>query len=175
VVTRADVEESLKDTWQYARDKEQILKDLRFQTEEVGQQLSVKQAERDHLLEYKNVGSKTDANRIESLVKDIKEVEDDFRRASEYYRNALKAMKEEDDALVEMHMKKSKEQAPESAVRYLDKSSCREIEENEWLKEEIKLYQKEVRDLKASVQRLEEENIALVTKLMDIKTQNLRI
>lgn len=31
----------------------------------------------------------------------------------EYYRNALKAVKEENAALVEMYMKKNKEQAPE--------------------------------------------------------------
>uniref|UniRef100_G1NQR3 Coiled-coil domain containing 83 n=1 Tax=Meleagris gallopavo TaxID=9103 RepID=G1NQR3_MELGA len=175
VVTRDDVEESLKDKWQYAKDKEQILKDLLFQTEETDQRLSVRQSERDYWLEYKNVGSRTDANKIKNLKKDIKEVKDDFQRSSEYYRNALKAMKEENDALVEMCMKKNKEQAPENAVRYLDKSSCREIEENEWLKQEVKLYRKEVRDLKASVQLLEEENIRLVRKLMDNKIQNLRV
>ncbi|XP_040503248.1 coiled-coil domain-containing protein 83 isoform X1 [Gallus gallus] len=175
VVTRNDVEESLKDKWQYAKDKEQILKDLLFRTEETDQQLLVKQSERDYWLDYKNVGSKTDANKIKSLKKDIKEVKDDFQRTAEYYRNALKAMKEENDSLIEMHVKKNKEQAPENAVRYLDKCSCREIEENEWLKEEVKLYRKEVRDLKASVQLLEEENISLVRKLMDNKIQNLRV
>ncbi|XP_052526203.1 coiled-coil domain-containing protein 83 isoform X1 [Tympanuchus pallidicinctus] len=175
VVTRDDVEELLKDKWQYAKDKEQILKDLRFQTEETDQRLSVRQSERDYWLDYKNVGSRTDANKIKNLKKDIKEVKDDFQRSSEYYRNALKAVKEENATLVEMYMKKNKEQAPENAVRYLDKSSCREIEENEWLKEEVKLYRKEVRDLKASVQLLEEENISLVRKLMDNKIQNLRV
>lgn len=39
----------------------------------------------------------------------------------------------------------------------------------------VKLYRKEVRDLKASVQLLEEENIGLVRKLMDNKIQNLRV
>ncbi|NXI71090.1 CCD83 protein, partial [Anseranas semipalmata] len=175
VVTRDDVEESLKATWQYAKDKEQLLKDLRSQTEETGQQLSVKQDERDYWLEYKNVGSKTHAKKIKNLEKDIKEVKDDLHRATEYYRNALKAVREENDKLVESYVKKSKEQAPESAVRYLDKSSCREIEENAWLKEEVKMYRKEVRDLKASVQLLEEENIGLVIKLIDGKLQNLRV
>uniref|UniRef100_A0A8C2Y6N6 Coiled-coil domain containing 83 n=1 Tax=Coturnix japonica TaxID=93934 RepID=A0A8C2Y6N6_COTJA len=92
-----------------------------------------------------------------------------------YYRNALKEMKEENDNLVEMHVKKNKEQAPENAVRYLDKSSCKEVEENVWLKEEVKLYRKKVSDLKASVRLLEEENISLVRKLMDKRIQNLRV
>ncbi|XP_066846651.1 coiled-coil domain-containing protein 83 isoform X2 [Anser cygnoides] len=175
VVTRDDVEESLQATWQYAKDKEQLLKDLRSQMEEIDQQLAAKQSEREYWLEYKNVGSKTHANKIKNLEKDIKEVKDDLHRATEYYRKALKAVKEENDRLVELYTKKSKEQAPESAVRYLDKSSIREIEENEWLKEEVKVYQKKVRDLKASVQLLEEENINLVTKLIDGKLQNLRV
>ncbi|NXJ00777.1 CCD83 protein, partial [Psophia crepitans] len=175
VVTRDDVEESLKAVWQYVKDKEQLLKDLHSQIEETEQRLSVKQGERDYWLEYKNVGSKAQANRIMNLEKDIKEVKDNLHRATEYYRNALKAVKEENDRLVERHMELSKEQAPEKAVRYLDKSSHREIQENEWLKEEVKRYQKEVSDLKASIQLLEEENIGLVTKLIDGRLQNLRV
>ncbi|NXX54863.1 CCD83 protein, partial [Scopus umbretta] len=175
VVTRDDVEESLKAKWQYVKDKEQLLKDLRSKVEETGQRLSVKQGERDYWLEYKNVGSKAQANKIMNLEKDIKEVKDDLHRATEYYRNALKAVKEENDRLVERHMKLSKEQAPENAVRYLDKNCRREIEENEWLKEEVKMYQKEVSDLKASIQLLEEENIGLVTKLIDSRLQKLRV
>ncbi|XP_075280299.1 coiled-coil domain-containing protein 83 isoform X2 [Opisthocomus hoazin] len=175
VVTRDDVEESLKALWQYVRDEEQLLKDLLSQIEETEQKLSVKQSERDYWLEYINVGSKTQADKIMNLEKDIKEVKDDLHRATEYYRNALKAVKEENDRLVEWHMKLSKEQALENAVRCLDKNCRREIEENEWLKEEVKMYQKEISDLKASIQLLEEENIGLVTKLIDGRLQNLRV
>ncbi|NXL51505.1 CCD83 protein, partial [Podilymbus podiceps] len=175
VVTRDDVEESLKAKWQCVKDKEQLLKELHSQIEEADQRLLLKQRERDYWLEYKNVGSKAQADKIMNLEKNIKEIKDDFHRTTEYYSNALKTVKEENDRLVERHMKLSKEQAPKSAVRYLDKNSCREIEENEWLKEEVKLYEKEVSELKASIQLLEEENIALVTKLIDSKLQNLRV
>ncbi|KAM8821735.1 coiled-coil domain-containing protein 83 [Eudromia elegans] len=174
-VTRDDVEESQKTKWQYIRDQEQLLKDLRLQIEVTDQKLLVKRAERDYWLEYKNVGSKTQANKIENLEKDIKEVKDDVCRATEYYTNALKALKEQNDSLIETQMKKSKEQAPEKAVKHIDKSSCRDIAENEWLKEEIKIYQKEISVLKASIYRLEEENIDLVMKLLDLRIQNLRV
>ncbi|NXI46927.1 CCD83 protein, partial [Galbula dea] len=138
VVAREDVEESLIAKWQYVKDKEQLLKDLCSQIEETEQRLSAKQSERDYWLEYKNVGKKEQANKIMNLEKDIKEVKDDLNRSTGYYRNALKAVKEENDRLVEMHMKLSKDQAPENAVRYLDKNICREIEENKWLKEEVR-------------------------------------
>ncbi|XP_010123115.1 PREDICTED: coiled-coil domain-containing protein 83 [Chlamydotis macqueenii] len=175
VVTRDDVEESLKEMWQYAKDKEQLLKDLHSQIEETERKLSAKQSERDYWLEYKNVGSKVQANKIMNLEKDIKEVKEDLHRATEYYRNALTAVKEEKDRLLERHVELSKEQAPEHAVRYLDKNIRREIEENEWLKEEVKIYRKEVSDLEASIQLLEEENIGLVTKQIDTRLQILGV
>ncbi|NXE21980.1 CCD83 protein, partial [Ardeotis kori] len=175
VVTRDDVEESMKEMWQYAKDKEQLLKDLHSQIEETDQKLSAKQNERDYWLEYKNVGSKAQANKIMDLEKDIKEVKEDLHRATEYYRNALTAVKEEKDRLLERHVELSKEQAPEHAVRYLDKDIRREIEENEWLKEEVKVYRKRVSDLEASIQLLQEENIGLVTKLIDTRLQILGV
>ncbi|XP_005143858.2 coiled-coil domain-containing protein 83 [Melopsittacus undulatus] len=175
VVTRDDVEKSLIATWQYVQDKEQLLEDLHSQIEETNQKISVKQSEKDDCLEYKNVGSKIEAEKITSLEKAIQEVKDVFHRATEYYRNSLKAMKEENTRLVLKHMELVKEQALENAVRYLDKDSCREIEENDWLKEEVKLYQKEVSDLKASIQLLEEENIALVAKLVDSRLEYLGV
>ncbi|KFQ52937.1 Coiled-coil domain-containing protein 83, partial [Nestor notabilis] len=111
VVTRDDVEESLTATWQYVKDKEQLLEDLQSQIEETNQKISVKQSEKDYCLEYKNVGSKIEAKKIMSLEKDIQEVKDAFHRATEYYRNALKAMKEENVRLILKHMDLVKEQA----------------------------------------------------------------
>ncbi|KFQ31297.1 Coiled-coil domain-containing protein 83, partial [Mesitornis unicolor] len=138
VVTSYDVEEALNAVWQYVKDKEQLLKDLHSQIEETEQRLLVKQSERDYWLEYRNVGRKILMDRITHLEEDIKEVKDDLHKATEYYRNALKALKEENKRLVEEHMKSSKEQARENAVRYLDKKCCREVEENEWLREEVR-------------------------------------
>ncbi|XP_009083375.1 PREDICTED: coiled-coil domain-containing protein 83 [Acanthisitta chloris] len=175
LVTRNDVEELLKANWEYVKDKEQLLEDLHSQIEEAKERLAVKQRERDYWLEYKNVGSKTQANEIMNLEQEIKEVKDDLQRTTEYYRNALKAVKEENDSLVDKSLTLIIEQALKKAVEYLDKSSRRDIEENEQLKEEIKIYQKEVSDLKASIQLLEEENTCLVAKLIDSKLQNLRV
>ncbi|NXF06432.1 CCD83 protein, partial [Smithornis capensis] len=172
VVTTDDVEESLKAIFQYVKDKEQLFKDLRSQTEEIEQRILVKQRERDYWLEYKNVGSKIHAEKISNLEKDIKEVKEELQKTTEHYRDALNVVKEENKSLFDRRMKLLSEEALKSAVGYLDKNCCREIQENEWLKEEVKIYRKEVNDLKASVQLQEEENTSLVTKLIDIK-QNL--
>ncbi|NWW79664.1 CCD83 protein, partial [Climacteris rufus] len=175
VVTRDDVEESLKAIFQFVKDKEQLLKELGAQIEETKQRISEKQRERDYWLEYKNVGSKIHAERISSLEKDIEEVKDELQRTTEYYREALNAVREENERLFDRHMQLLSEEALKNAVGYLDTNCRREIEENEWLKEEVKIYRKEESDLKASVQLLEEENTSLVAKLIDIKLQNLRV
>ncbi|NXT63716.1 CCD83 protein, partial [Chaetops frenatus] len=174
VVTRDDVEESLKAVFQFVKDKEQLLQDLRSQIEETKKKISEKQHERDYWLEYKNVGSKIHAERISSLEKDTVEVKDELERTEEYYREALKVVREENQKLFDRHMKLLSEEALKNAVEYLDKNCRREIEENEWLKEEVKIYRKEESDLKAFVQLLEEENTSLVAKLIDIKLQHLR-
>lgn len=56
--------------------------DLHSQIEETDKRLSVKRDERDYWLEYKNVGSKAQADKIMNLEKNIKEVKDDFHRAT---------------------------------------------------------------------------------------------
>ncbi|XP_033372351.1 coiled-coil domain-containing protein 83 [Parus major] len=175
VVTRDDVERSLKEVFQFVKDKEQLLQDLRSQIEETKKKISEKQSERDYWLEYKNVGSEIHAERISSLEKDIVEVKYELERTEEYYREALKVVREENQKLFDRHMKLLSEEALKNAVRYLDKNCRREIEENEWLKEEVKIYRKEESDLKASVQLLEEENTTLLAKLIDIKLQHLRV
>ncbi|NXN96726.1 CCD83 protein, partial [Rhinopomastus cyanomelas] len=171
IVTRDDVEESLKEIWQYAKDKEQLLKDLQFQIEETEQKLAEKRRERDCLMEYKNVGSKIEASTVLNLEKDIREVGKDDHRITEHYSDVLKAKEEEYDRLFEKYTELCNEEALKMAVKHLDKNSLREIEENEWLKKEIKKYEKEVHELEASVQLLQEENISLVTKMMDAKLQ----
>ncbi|XP_038243610.1 coiled-coil domain-containing protein 83 isoform X3 [Dermochelys coriacea] len=93
----------------------------------------------------------------------------------EYYRHTLEMTKEKIDRSVEKQMEEKKEWATENAVKHIDKTSHREIEENEWLKEEVEIYRKEVSDLEASAQLLEEENIYMIRSLFNCRLQNLKI
>ncbi|XP_063250471.1 coiled-coil domain-containing protein 83 [Prinia subflava] len=174
-VTRDDVEESLKAVFQFVKDKEQLLQDLRSKIEETKKKITEKQSERDYWLEYKNVGSEIHAEKISSLEKDIMEVKCELERTEEHYREALNVVKEENEKRFDRHMKLLSEEALKKAVGYLGVNCRREIEENKWLKEEVEIYRKEERDLKASVQLLEEENVSLVAKLIDIKLQHLQV
>uniref|UniRef100_A0A8D2NRJ6 Coiled-coil domain containing 83 n=1 Tax=Zosterops lateralis melanops TaxID=1220523 RepID=A0A8D2NRJ6_ZOSLA len=174
VVTRDDVEKSLKAVFQFVKDKEKLLQDLRSKIEETEKKISEKQRERDYWLEYKNVGSQIHAEKISSLEKDIADIKSELERTEEHFREALKAVREENQKRFDKHMKLLSEEALKKAVGYLDRDCRREIEENQWLKEEVKIYRKEEVDLRAAVQLLEEENTTLVAKLIDIKLQHLQ-
>ncbi|XP_030414577.1 coiled-coil domain-containing protein 83 isoform X1 [Gopherus evgoodei] len=175
VVTRDDVEAAMREKWQYFRDQEVLLKELRSKINEVEHKLLVKQAEKDYWLEYKNVGSGEHAKQIKLLENDIHGLKDDLEQMTEYYRHTLETTKEKMDRLVEKQMNEKKEWATENAVKHIDKTSHREIEENEWLKEEVEIYRKEVSDLEASAQLLEEENIYMIRSLFNCRLQNLKI
>ncbi|XP_019385937.1 PREDICTED: coiled-coil domain-containing protein 83 [Crocodylus porosus] len=175
VVTRDDVEEAMREQCQYIRDQEQLLKDLNSQISEYEEKLSVREIEKDYWLEYKNVGSGDHAKQIQILEKDIQALKDDLNEMTEFYRSTLQMTKEKIDRMVEKQKSQKKEWATENAVQHIDKSSCREIKEHEWLKEEVEVYKKEVSDLEASAQLLEEENIYMIQILSDCRLQHLRI
>uniref|UniRef100_A0A452IHX8 Uncharacterized protein n=1 Tax=Gopherus agassizii TaxID=38772 RepID=A0A452IHX8_9SAUR len=152
VVTRDDVEAAMREKWQYFRDQEVLLKELRSKINEVEHKLLVKQAEKDYWLEYKNVGSGEHAKQIKLLENDIHGLKDDLEQMTEYYRHTLETTKEKMDRLVEKQMNEKKEWATE-----------------------VEIYRKEVSDLEASAQLLEEENIYMIRSLFNCRLQNLKI
>ncbi|XP_020665092.3 coiled-coil domain-containing protein 83 [Pogona vitticeps] len=175
IVTRDDVEKAMKDKWQYVKDQEKLIKDMRSQIHYIEQKLLLKQAEVDYWLAYKNVGSSEHAKQIESLEQDIKKLKEDLEEMTEYFRVALEETKEKIDKYTLKQMEQKKEWATENAVKHIDKISRREIKEYEWLKDEVAAYRKEVNDLEASVHKLEEENIYLINKLFERRLQFLNV
>ncbi|XP_015283216.1 PREDICTED: coiled-coil domain-containing protein 83 [Gekko japonicus] len=175
VVTRDDVEKAMKDKWQYIKDQEKLIKDMRSQINQFEQKLLVKQAEVDYWLEYKNVGSADHAQQIQTLEQDIKKLKEDLEEMIEYFRLALEETKQKIDKYTLKQMELKKEWATENAVKHIDSISCREIKEYEWLKEEVALYRKEVDEMEATAHALEEENIYLIKKLYDRRLHYLRV
>ncbi|KAJ7320042.1 hypothetical protein JRQ81_019553, partial [Phrynocephalus forsythii] len=136
IVTRDDVEKAMKDKWQYVKDQEKLIKDMRSQIHYIEQKLLLKQAEVDYWLAYKNVGSTEHAKQIESLEQEIKKLKEDLEEMTEYFRVALEETKEKIDKYTLKQMEQKKEWATENAVKHIDKISRREIKEYEWLKDE---------------------------------------
>ncbi|XP_062983927.1 coiled-coil domain-containing protein 83 [Elgaria multicarinata webbii] len=175
VVTRDDVEKAMMDKWKYVKDQDKLLKDMRLQIHYIEQKVLRKQTEMDYWLAYKNVGSTEHAKQIEFLELDIKKLKEDLEEMTEYFRVALEETKEKIDKSTLRQMEQKKEWATENAVKHIDKISCREIKEYEWLKEEVAAYRKEVSELEDSVHTLEKENIYLINKLFKSKLQFLKV
>ncbi|XP_063161965.1 coiled-coil domain-containing protein 83 [Candoia aspera] len=175
IVTRDDVEKAMMDKWQYIKDQEKHIKDMRYQIHYVEQKLLQKQAEIDYWMAYKNVGCTEHANQIQFLEQDIEKLKVDLEEMTEFFRISLEETKEKIDKYTMRKMELKKEWATENAVKHIDKISRREIKEYEWLKEEVAAYRKEVSDLEESVHKLEKENIYLIDKLFERRLQFLRI
>ncbi|XP_062830411.1 coiled-coil domain-containing protein 83 [Anolis carolinensis] len=175
IVTRDDVEEAMKDKWQYVKDQEKLIKDMRYQIHYVEQRLLQKQAEVDYWEAYKNVGCIDHAKQIECLEQDIKKLKEDLEEMTEYFRIALEETKEKIDKFTLKQIEQKKEWATENAVKHIDKISRREIKEYEWLKDEVAAYRRDVSDLEVAIHELETENIYLINKLFERKLQFLKV
>uniref|UniRef100_A0A8D2IPD1 Coiled-coil domain containing 83 n=1 Tax=Varanus komodoensis TaxID=61221 RepID=A0A8D2IPD1_VARKO len=158
IVTRDDVEKAMKEKWQYVKDQDKLIKDVRLQIHYVEQKLLRKQTEVDYWLAYKNVGSTEHAKQIEYLEMDIKKLKEDLEEMTEFFRLALEETKEK-----------------------IDKSTLRQMEQKkEWATEVVQelsvaAYRKEVSLLEDSIHELEAENIYLINKLFEYKLQFLRV
>ncbi|XP_026536296.1 coiled-coil domain-containing protein 83 [Notechis scutatus] len=175
IVTRDDVEKAMMAKWQYIKDQEKLIRDMRFQIHYVEQKLVQKQTEIDYWTAYKNVGSTEHGNQIRFLEQDIKKLKEDLEEMTEFFRISLEEAKERIDKTTLRQMELKKEWATENAVKHIDKISRREIKEYEWLKEEVEAYRKEVAALEEAVHEMEEENIYLINKLFERRLQFLKV
>uniref|UniRef100_A0A670HTR5 Coiled-coil domain containing 83 n=1 Tax=Podarcis muralis TaxID=64176 RepID=A0A670HTR5_PODMU len=164
VVTRDDVEKAMKEKWQYVRDQEKLIKDMRCQIHYLEQKLVQKQAEVDYWLAYKNVGSAEHAKQIECLEQDIQKLKEDLEEMTEFFRISLEETKERTDRYMLKQMELKKEWALEVLIRTGFHIS--------W---QVAGYKKEVSDLEASVHELEKENIYLINKLFERRMQFLKV
>ncbi|XP_044521953.1 coiled-coil domain-containing protein 83 [Gracilinanus agilis] len=175
LVTREQVEDALKRKWQFVRDQEQNLKDMRLQINTAEKRFLEKLGEREYWEEYKNVGSGVHAKQIGSLEDDISAVKENTKKMAEFYKASLEETKKRITSDTLKQMVEKKELATQNAVKNIDKQSSREILENDWLKKEVELHKKEVAELEASVHHLEEENLLLLSQLFNCKLVDLKI
>ncbi|XP_032076142.1 coiled-coil domain-containing protein 83 [Thamnophis elegans] len=175
IVTRDDVEKAMMSKWQYIKDQEKLIRDMRFQIHYVEQKLVQKQTEIDYWTAYKNVGCTEHGSQIQFLEQDIKKLKEDLEEMKEFFRISLEEAKERIDKTTLRQLELKKEWATENAVKHIDKISRREIKEYEWLKEEVEAYRKEVDGLEQAVHEIEKENIYLINKLFERRLQFLKV
>ncbi|XP_073072033.1 coiled-coil domain-containing protein 83 isoform X2 [Manis javanica] len=175
VVTREDVEKAMKEKWQFERDQERNLKEMRTQITNAEKLFLEKLSEKEYWEEYKNVGSEQHAKLIISLQNDISRVKENAEKMSEHYKITLEDDRKRIIKETLLQLDQKKEWATQNAVRFLDKGSYREIWENDWLKKEIANHRKEVEELENTIHELEEENLVLINQLFNCRLADLKI
>ncbi|XP_066556186.1 coiled-coil domain-containing protein 83 [Amia ocellicauda] len=94
---------------------------------------------------------------------------------ADHIQRSLDVTVSEIDKKTEKLIDETKHFATETAIKHLGKHSRQEIRENEWLKKEITIYNREVALLENAVQKLEEENLAIVNEMFEHRLGNLKI
>ncbi|XP_056417328.1 coiled-coil domain-containing protein 83 isoform X2 [Hyla sarda] len=175
VVNREQVDEAIKDKWDYIRQKEILFEELRGEINGLEQQILLAEAEKDYRLQYKNVGSWEHAKQIHHLQEELRNIKQNFTEIDEYFKRSLEKTKHEIDLDTEKKMDHTREMATQDAVKHMDEESRKEIKEKEWLMKEVDIYRKDIHDLEASVCKTERENLQLINHLFDSRLQDLKI
>ncbi|XP_043927123.1 coiled-coil domain-containing protein 83 [Protopterus annectens] len=175
VVNKEQVEEALKKKWELAKNEEKMVKALQSDINDMLQKIFQKAQEKQYWLEYKNVGQAEHRKQISLLEKELKEMQMNFDELQEHFSKTLAGLKTKINTETEKKINEKKQLASEKAMNKLDKQSCQEIQENEWLAREVKIYKKHITEAEERVQNLEQENLELMSYLFDCRLEDLKI
>ncbi|XP_073469042.1 coiled-coil domain-containing protein 83 [Aquarana catesbeiana] len=175
IVNREQVDELMKEKWDFIRQKENLLEETSREILNLEKQITVAKTERDYWLEYKNVGSPEHAKQIHLLQEEIKHMSQNFTEINDHFRRSLEMTKEKIDQETERKMGLTREMATLDAAKHIDLDSQKEIQENKWMKKEVAIYSKDIQDLEKTVYKTEQENLQLISHLFNCRLQDLKI
>ncbi|XP_041089020.1 coiled-coil domain-containing protein 83 isoform X2 [Polyodon spathula] len=159
VVSKEQVEQALQDHWELEKTKER----------------EIEGREKQYWLDYKNVGSKEHAKQIRLLEQELLQMQKDFQEMADHMQRTLDAAVNEINKETEKQIDDKKRLASEQAIRHLDKQTCQEVKENDWLKRQAQFYRNEVAVMEVSVQKLEQDNLELMSQLFECRLEDLKI
>ncbi|XP_078512361.1 coiled-coil domain-containing protein 83 [Lissotriton helveticus] len=175
VFNRDQVDQAIREKWEYIRTMGHKFEELRSQINQLAEDIVKKEFERDYWLAYKNVGSEEHSKQIKLLELELVNIEQNFKEIEEHFRQSLEYAKNKINELATKQMEEKKELATENAIKHIDKYSRKEIKENSWLKDEVASYRKQVIELEIAVQNLEQDNLKLISVLFDCRLEDLKI
>ncbi|RXM29425.1 Coiled-coil domain-containing protein 83 [Acipenser ruthenus] len=175
VVSKEQVEQALQDHWELEKTKEREIEELHSQLNDLEQTVLTAGREKQYWLDYKNVGSKEHAKQIRLLEQELLQMQKDFQEMADHMQRSLDATVNEINKQTEKQIDDKKHLASEQAIRHLDKQTRQEVKENDWLKREAQFYRNEVAVMEVSVQKLEQDNLELMSQLFECRLEDLKI
>ncbi|XP_041438781.1 coiled-coil domain-containing protein 83 isoform X2 [Xenopus laevis] len=174
--------------------KESAIEELRAELKQIEEKNARYKERNDHLKGEQTGHVKTLLNEAKAQEKDlankevinreqvdaaIREKWEKCRQMEEmlegYFSKNLETAKLQIVRETEKLMEEKKELATRNAVKDMDEESQKEMNENDWLKREVAIYRRVVGDLKRTLHRLEQENLAFVNQLFESRLQDLNI
>ncbi|XP_041438779.1 coiled-coil domain-containing protein 83 isoform X1 [Xenopus laevis] len=175
VINREQVDAAIREKWEKCRQMEEMLEEMGSGINQLEKEIGEKKMERDYWAEYKNVGSKEHAKQIYLLEAERNNMKQSCTDINGYFSKNLETAKLQIVRETEKLMEEKKELATRNAVKDMDEESQKEMNENDWLKREVAIYRRVVGDLKRTLHRLEQENLAFVNQLFESRLQDLNI
>ncbi|XP_041463628.1 coiled-coil domain-containing protein 83-like [Lytechinus variegatus] len=175
VINKEQVEVALKEKWRSCKEEEKAIEDMKNKISE-----TIKQYEEDLIqvkkwTEYKNKGSIEHATHIKLLQEELEDMQKNFEEMRAHLERTLNIAKEEIKKETTERLDEQKYIASEKAIKTLDKFSAQEVIDNDWLKKELELHTEETISLQGEVERLERENLTVMSDLFDCRIEDLKI
>ncbi|XP_041089021.1 coiled-coil domain-containing protein 83 isoform X3 [Polyodon spathula] len=152
VVSKEQVEQALQDHWELEKTKEREIEELHSQLNDLEQLILTAGREKQYWLDYKNVGSKEHAKQIRLLEQELLQMQKDFQEMADHMQRTLDA-----------------------AVNEINKETEKQIDDKKRLASEAQFYRNEVAVMEVSVQKLEQDNLELMSQLFECRLEDLKI
>ncbi|XP_072120450.1 coiled-coil domain-containing protein 83 isoform X2 [Mobula birostris] len=173
LINTEQVEQAMKENFELIRQNEQQVQDMQTCIANVEQDILNVTEVKEHWLEYKNVGSVEHGKIIEFRENELLEMAKSFSEMEDHFSRTLERAKEETDKLAKKQMDEKKAIATQKAISCLGRHNRQEVKENEWLKKELKQYSMEIANIEQAVQKVEEENLEILSQLFDCQISDL--
>ncbi|XP_056322780.1 coiled-coil domain-containing protein 83 [Danio aesculapii] len=165
-------EELLKETTQENMElkhkQEKELEELRCKLAGLQAEVEKQTTERDAWLQYKTEGSIKDQQKIQKLEKRTVLSQMTFHDISEHFQKSLVVATEEEQQSLAQDLEEKILLGIMKETELLDEACITELQETEWLKEQVPIYIDKVTVLESIVQDLQEENLEHINALSQI-------
>ncbi|XP_013396467.1 coiled-coil domain-containing protein 83-like [Lingula anatina] len=165
----------MMEKWQTQKEEEKKLEDIREEIKRKDSEIVEVQKDVAYWLSYKDKGHKTDETKIILLEQELKDMEVTITEMSAHLERTLITAKNEIQQYTEETLAHTKSNASEQAIAKMDKNSRQEVLDNNWLKREVDIHDEEAGVLREAVEKLEKENLEIMSELFECRTDDLKI
>ncbi|XP_061105367.1 coiled-coil domain-containing protein 83 [Conger conger] len=169
VACREEVEQTRQENVELIKTQELQLEELQKELTSLEKQVKASQTEKQIWVDYKLLGSQENQQQIQQLEDELTHIHSAFQEMTESIEWTMQEDMKKTDKKTDRKMEKEKHLASERAIKHLDKHSRLAIKENKWLKKALSFYKLEVARLEEAVQKLEEDNLTVLSLLFDLE------